>query len=145
MAPEATPAGPPAQVKTDLLGGLAEKFGAQAIARFFGDVPEEDKAAILDGLVTVLDELTTINRYFAEQIFNRFGDEDTGELRKKPDIRDFMTAWSEATIRLMAEEAIAEQQGQQPEDEGGPGGEEPPSEGGEGEPPVLEADFREVR
>lgn len=144
MAPEAIPTPPGPTAHPDVLAALAERFGQQAIARFFGDVAEEDKAAILDNLVGVLGELTQINRYFAEQIFNRFGDEETGELRKKPDIRDFMTAWSEATIRLMAEEEIA---GGQVEQGGGdePEGEDPPPEGEAEQPPVVDVEFRKVK
>jgi hypothetical protein len=144
VASEAIPASSGPAAHPDVLAALAEKFGQQAIARFFGDVPEEDKAAILDNLVGVLGELTQINRYFAEQIFNRFGDEETGELRKKPDIRDFMTAWSEATIRLMAEEEITEGQVEQ----GGgaqEGGEELPPEEEAEQPPVVDAEFRTVK
>lgn len=138
----------PPRPSADVLGGLAAKFGEQALARFFGDVPEEDKAAILDGLASTLQELAVINRYFAEQVFNKFGDEDTGELRKKPDIRDFLTCWTEATIRLMAEEELAKA-GATTEDDGDNGedggGEEGGDEGGGGDGNVVDAEFRRVR
>jgi hypothetical protein len=141
------PVPPPAGIKNDLIGSLAAKFGEQAIARFFGnDVPESDKAAILDDLVNTLSELTVINRYFAEQMFNKFGDEETGELRRKPDIRDFLTCWTEATIRLMAEEEIAKAEDSGEGGEANEGGEarEDGEEGTEGEPParVIDVEFR---
>jgi hypothetical protein len=121
---------------------LAEKFGAAAISRFFGDIPEEDKAAILDGLVAALEELTTINRYFAEQLFNKFGDEETGEFKKKPDIRDFLTAWSEATLRLMTEEELDQDGPDDGEPDDGEPDDDLPPEDEEGVPPVIPAEYR---
>lgn len=138
----------PPKANADVLGGLAAKFGEQALARFFGDVPEEDKAAILDGLSATLQELSVINRYFAEQVFNKFGDEDTGELRKKPDIRDFLTCWTEATIRLMAEEELAKAGATSDdgdEEEGGGEDEGGGDEGGDNGSPVVDAEFRRVK
>ena len=135
----------PPRANADLLGGLAAKFGEQALARFFGDVPEEDKAAILDGLTTTLQELSVINRYFAEQVFNRFGDENTGEMRKKPDIRDFLTCWTEATIRLMAEEELAKAGATSDDgDDGDEGGGEEDAAGDDGAR-VVDAEFRRVK
>ncbi len=142
------PENPTPRPGADVIGGLAAKFGEQALARFFGDVPEEDKAAILDGLASTLQELTVINRYFAEQIFNKFGDEDTGELRKKPDIRDFLTCWTEATIRLMAEEELAKAGATSDDDDGdGDAGGDDGSgdEAGGGDGNVVDAEFRRVR
>lgn len=135
------------QGRPDVIGGLAAKFGEAAISRFFGnDVPESDKAAILDALTDVLGELAVINRYFAENVFNRFGDPETGDLRKKPDMRDFLAAWTQATIRLMAEEELA-RQGVQPgdaDDGDGEGGGEDEDGGGEGDGPTVDAEYRRV-
>jgi hypothetical protein len=145
--PESTPNPGPAPAKNDVVGNIAEKLAAGAIARFFGDIPEAEKADILDALVNNLDELTTINRYFAEQLFNKFGDEETGEFRKKPDIRDFLTAWAEATLRLMTEEEMdAQGDGEEDvEEEPGDGEDENDVTNGTPDGPVIAADYRVSR
>jgi len=133
--PEARPMPPGADRGAELFDRIVGNLAGQVLG---GEVPEKDKAAILDDLVADLDELLAINRYFAQNVWDKFGDEDTGELSRKPDVRDFLSAWALATMQAAAG----------PEEEEPPeGGEEP--EGGEGEPgaagdDVIEADYRVV-
>lgn len=133
--------------------GAPGSIGDQLFARFanaltgklLGEVPDEEKVPLLEGMVSCLDELTQINRYFAANLFRKFGDQEAAErgefeLARKPDIRDFLSAWATATIQFLEDEA-------QDEDGGGEGGDDyPPDDDGPGEGPlgaaVIDADFK---
>jgi len=125
---------------------LLERFAGALVGKTLGDVPEEDKLSAIEGLTAALEELVAINRTCASMLWEKFGDDDTGEFVKKPDLRDFMSAWAAATVVFLGELAEAEQgEGSEGEDEddGQPEGpdEEVPPEGG----PVIDGDFRVLR
>jgi hypothetical protein len=123
-----------------IFGKIAGALAGQVV----GEVPEADKLSVLEALVDRLDELCDINETFAVELWDKFGDEESGDWARKPDLRDFLSAWALATLQVQArrDEEPSEEDGP----EGGgkePGGDEPPDPASG--PGVVEADFRVLR
>lgn len=140
------PEGNQGQRGPDMGEQLLARFAGALVGKAVGDVPEADKLSAIEGLTAALEELVAINRTCAEMLWDKFGDEETGEFVKKPDLRDFMSAWSLATVAFLGELAEAEagagpNEGAE-EDDGQPEG---PDEGVPGEGPVIDGDFRVLR
>jgi len=131
----------------DIGDQLFGKFANALAGKFLGDVPEADKASILEDLVDTLDELTAINRNFAAIVWDKFGDEETGDLKRKPDLRDFLVAWNLATLQFMGEQEEGSggengEEGFEDDDFGEDGGPEAPPPG---PGPVVDADYEVLR
>lgn len=146
------PEGNQGQRGPDMGEQLLARFTGALVGKALGDVPEKDKLSAIEGLTAALEELVAINRICSEMLWDKFGNEETGEFVKKPDLRDFMSAWAAATTVFLGELAEAEEggapeegleEGGSEEDDGQPEGLDEGAPTGEG--PVIDGDFKVLR